>query len=461
MTAFLSCRTSLEQRRPTPRCHLGRSVLSSPRHLTFGFRSISSFVLLTNISTSPSSSALAQPVPSASSTTAKVGKSKNRVSLGGIDEVHEHFPDPDADPTFDAYKFGDAHGIVHHSVKNSLQTISSTSRTTPATAISVFVNAMEAECRRMRIGLTLGDQKGKVLERTSFDRFSEVQQEMLAVVKEAGTGNAESDVFASTAAGHREDPEKLSRHGGPRGTMNMIPQTCYQAGWHFNILEFGSHLGDGTLRLLAKILQSIGEQPKVIWPEQINVIATEDNQSWQAEGTKFVREALQRYTNGPLPAFAELPAQGTSSTTKQLQPCLQAQSPASKKRSKSSEDLIHYNPLTFDLTDPEEFENIAPAIHSHIDNSGFDLVIFDHDPPERFLSDLQILVEKDILKDNSKVIVDNMLRHKERLADFREYLEESSWFEVEKFEISKPYIDRLVVATFRRGKWRKALREEL
>lgn len=90
-----------------------------------------------------------------------------------------------------------------------------------------------------------------------------------------------------------QPPPGPSRNSVPDlGSKILAPTaadaTCFVPDWEFNILEFGAHVGDGTLRLLTSIMRS-----EAVMPSALNVISTEDNESWQVEGTKLVRKALK------------------------------------------------------------------------------------------------------------------------------------------------------------------------
>lgn len=130
-----------------------------------------------------------------------------------------------------------------------------------------------------------------------------------------------------------------------------------------------------------------------------------------------------------------------------------------KSKSRDLRDIVLYNPLQFGggggptTGDDLGFATIARAIHAHVDDGKFDVLVFDHDPPERFLGDLQVMLRHDMLKDGAVVVIDNMLRHRVELTEFREWMDGSTFFAVESFPVQAPYKDEIYVCAFNKAEF--------
>lgn len=81
-----------------------------------------------------------------------------------VDEVHTEFAADD--PGFDPYSHGPAHGLVH----NTLLALEG-KKLSNSERLDAVVSAMEAEAKARRVGLTLGDEKGVVLEEAAWGRY--------------------------------------------------------------------------------------------------------------------------------------------------------------------------------------------------------------------------------------------------------------------------------------------------
>ncbi|CAD7929955.1 unnamed protein product [Amoebophrya sp. A25] len=424
-------------------------------------------------------------------TSAKGSKSKREPVHFSLDDVLTEHPASRED--FDPYEHGPAHGVVHYAVKRTSTSKDLIERGKTeknyfgknlvaeedkeyAIRIGRVIEELEAECGSRRIGLTLGEQKGQALEDASAERLHVEQALRLESVLPVAANQKDSSISNTKS-------EETS-------TTIITNTTCLDENWDFNILEFGSHIGDGTLRLLRPLVErlftsssagrdtsfptaaakqstssksDLQRKVKIIakntFPNRVNVLSTEENMSWQTEGAKLVRHALNFEDPGKtFPTCSSLTLEKGRSKGKN------AQRPLA--------DFVHYSALHF--SGEEDFQSIVPALQSHVDGGRFDIVMLDHEYPERFVDDVEDLVFADALNDGCLVIVDNMLRKADTLEPLRRYLEHGSgfmadlkkqdkkarwWFaDREVVEIHVPYRDRLWINKFDRQAWIK-LRE--
>ena len=159
------------------------------------------------------------------------------------------------------------------------------------------------------------------------------------------------------------------------------------------VLEFGSHIGDATLRILNSMKSN-----------EINeciLFSFESNPEWLGIGASIVRHVLQQ-----------------------------------------SDVKCRYIPLI--LT--SDISNLCEYVRSHVDDY-VDAVFFDH-VHSNFLNDLQILRKYNLLKDKTLLIADNALRHKYAMKGFIEYTRKNSnTFNL--YPVGEPYPDEILVAEWK------------
>lgn len=160
-------------------------------------------------------------------------------------------------------------------------------------------------------------------------------------------------------------------------------------------LEFGSHIGDGTLRIIRQLSNADSA-------ERCIVFSFESNQQWLGIGTSLVRHVLQN-----------------SKTT-----------------------ACQYVPMS--LTD---IGHICDHIEDHYDISTVQGIFFDH-MHANFFDDIKTIQRKNMLGDGTLIIADNALVHKREMTDFINYMEvHSSLFQL--VNVAKPYSDQVLVSEWK------------
>ena len=158
-------------------------------------------------------------------------------------------------------------------------------------------------------------------------------------------------------------------------------------------LEFGSHIGDGTLRVIRELAKS----------QEINkctILSFEANQEWLGIGTSLVRHALNA----------------------------------------ASERKCQYIPMM--LTD--DLSHIVEHIAGNFGKHSVTGIIFDHNHA-KFNRDIHIFRERKLLRKGALVLADNALRHKGRMKSFLQFMKDHS----SKFElvpVNDPYPDQILVS---------------
>jgi len=156
-----------------------------------------------------------------------------------------------------------------------------------------------------------------------------------------------------------------------------------------NVLEMGSHLGDGTLYLMRHL------------PPGSNVISIEYNPMELSEGHKLIKHAT--YETG-----------------------------------------INYIPMLLDRDAPfEDFMNTLKKEHNIHE---LHTVMFDQ-APKSFGPDLETLRKKNMLKTNSHIIADNMYRHGKKVNDYVNAVKKKP-FETKFHNIPEPYWDQMAVSVY-------------
>jgi hypothetical protein len=216
------------------------------------------------------------------------------------------------------------------------------------------VRVMENVSSEQRLGMTLGDEKGAVIS------------DMLDLVFKQRKDSKESFVF----------------------------------------LEFGSHVGDGTLRIMDGIMRNIGDSSNL---DNCFVFSFEANQEWLGLGSTVVRHTMVVTDN---------------------------------------ESKCRYIPvaLTRDITQAIDY------IAEHYGVTHADGVLFDH-VHANFFADSQLLVRKKLLKTGSVVFADNIKRHASDLNQFVPYIRSHST-DFRIVPVADPYPDEVLLSVFKTT-WRK------
>ena len=161
---------------------------------------------------------------------------------------------------------------------------------------------------------------------------------------------------------------------------------------HIIIVEFGSHIGDGTLRIIREVAKS-GSNKKC------TVLSYESNQEWLGIGTSLVRHALNA----------------------------------------ASETKCKYIPML--LTD--DVSHIAEHLKSQFGESSISGIFLDHNHA-KFYRDINILRERKLMRKGTLVMADNALRHRGVMRSFIQSMKDhSSKFEL--LPVNDPYPDQVLV----------------
>ena len=206
---------------------------------------------------------------------------------------------------------------------------------------------LEAYSDANHLGMTLGDQKGQLIEGAVWSYIGEFSH-----VRD----NAEDLIF----------------------------------------FEFGSHIGDGTLRLLKKLNE-------LFFKGRCIVFSFEANQEWLGIGSTLVRHVLQ--------------------TTYQRK--------------------CQYIPMA--LTD--DISHIVDNVISEYDVKVLAGTLLDHNHA-KFMRDMSILLDKHLLADGTLIMADNALRHKNLMSQFIERVRLAS-LSFRLADVSDPYPDQLLIASWR------------
>lgn len=157
-------------------------------------------------------------------------------------------------------------------------------------------------------------------------------------------------------------------------------------------LELGAHIGDGTLRMIRQ-LSRISSSGCVVF-------SLEANQQWLGIGTALVRHAF----------------------------------------SVARQTACRHIPMT--LT--EDISHILDVIKNEFNVESFSGVFLDHNHA-KFLRDINIMYEKELLREGTLVIADNALRHKNVMQTFiSEMKNRGKNFRLA--DVSDPYPDQVLIA---------------
>jgi len=165
------------------------------------------------------------------------------------------------------------------------------------------------------------------------------------------------------------------------------------------ILEFGSHIGDGTLRILRQ-LNRIGD---------CRMFSLESNPAWLSLGSSIVRHVI----------------------------------------SASGQQDCRYIPLLLS----RDIESVADYLKEHHGIDRVDGIFLDH-VHGKFYSDLNLLNEKGLLHTGTVIVADNALRHKQVMSQFIDFVRDNS----ETFslaDVSNPYPDQILCAEWRDSRSRR------
>jgi predicted O-methyltransferase YrrM len=162
-------------------------------------------------------------------------------------------------------------------------------------------------------------------------------------------------------------------------------------------LEFGSHIGDGTLRIIRQLTKAQGVK-------RCLVFSLEANQEWLGIGTTLVRHVLDL----------------------------------------SKETGCEYIPLAL----KKDVSKVLDMIKSEFHVTRIDGVFLDHNHAQ-FTSDINIMTEKDLLIEGTLIIADNALRHRQAMRGFIEMMKENSrTFTL--VDVKDPYPDQLLISEWQR-----------
>jgi predicted O-methyltransferase YrrM len=161
-------------------------------------------------------------------------------------------------------------------------------------------------------------------------------------------------------------------------------------------LEFGSHIGDGTLRIIREIAKSATV-------EKCTVLSYESNQEWLGVGTSIVRHALLA----------------------------------------ASERKCQYIPML--LTD--DLSHIADHIKNQFGDNSVSGIFLDHNHA-KFYRDVNILRERKLIRKGTLVIADNALRHSGSMSSFIEFMRDHSSM-LTLAPVRDPYPDQILVAEWK------------
>jgi len=161
------------------------------------------------------------------------------------------------------------------------------------------------------------------------------------------------------------------------------------------VLEFGSHIGDGTLRIIRQLAKN---PPEV----KTTIFSMESNPEWLSIGTSLVRHAL---------AMA-----GVAN--------------------------IKYVPILL----PHDVRALAKNLKTHHGIETVDGLFLDH-VHSKFFTDLNILRDHKLLHTGTVIVADNALRHRQVMERFIKLVEEHS-SEFELAHVIDPYPDEVLCATW-------------
>jgi predicted O-methyltransferase YrrM len=163
-------------------------------------------------------------------------------------------------------------------------------------------------------------------------------------------------------------------------------------------LEFGSHIGDGTLRIIRQLSK---KQSRDV--SRCFVFSFEDNQEWLGLGSSLVRHVL---TASKLNAFCK------------------------------------YVPMPL-----ADVGHVCAHIKSAFKIGSVQGIFFDH-KHSKFLEDIIAISDKGLLREGTLVMADNALRHKSEMSSFIEYMEANSK-SFQLVNVGKPYPDQVLVSEWK------------
>jgi predicted O-methyltransferase YrrM len=166
-------------------------------------------------------------------------------------------------------------------------------------------------------------------------------------------------------------------------------------------LEFGSHVGDGTLRITRQLLTKARDSGR-----RCLVFSLEKNQEWLGIGTSLVRHVLGM----------------------------------------AKETACRYIPLA--LTN--DISHIVDVIKSEFNVGSLSGVFLDHDH-SKFMRDVNILHEKRLLEVGTLILADNALRHKNLMAPFIEEMKRIGR-NLQLVDTSDPYPDQILIVEWAKPK---------
>jgi predicted O-methyltransferase YrrM len=217
-------------------------------------------------------------------------------------------------------------------------------------SIDHAINLFESFSNSNRMGMTLGDQKGKVIE----ERFAKLLE----------TENVSDDIV---------------------------------------IVEFGSHIGDGTLRIIRQLAKS---------KRQVTIVSLEANPEWLAIGTSLVRHVLSisgilnvKYT--PVLLTSDVAA--------------------------LADNLIKYHGVT----------RVDGLFLDHVHG--------------KFYTDLNVLWDHGLLHTGTVIVADNAMRHRQVMEKFIQFVDQHST-DFELVYVVDPYPDEVLCAVWKET---RAERDEL
>ena len=161
-------------------------------------------------------------------------------------------------------------------------------------------------------------------------------------------------------------------------------------------LEFGSHIGDGTLRIIRQLAKSTSAK-------RCLVFSLEANQEWLVIGTSIVRRAIEL----------------------------------------SSESVCQYVPLAL----KKDVSRLLDMIKTEYQVRSIDGVFLDHNHAQ-FTTDVNIMNEKHLLREGTLIIADNALRHRKAMRGFIDMMRDhSKTFTL--VDTKDPYPDQLLISEWR------------
>lgn len=204
-------------------------------------------------------------------------------------------------------------------------------------AIALF----ESFSNSNRMGMSLGDQKGEVIEKT----------------------------FA-----------KL-----------LIPK---DASDDIVVLEFGSHIGDGTLRIIRQLVKS---------ERKVTIVSLESNPEWLSIGTSLVRHVLAM----------------------------------------TGESNVKYTPVLLS----GDVGALADNLRKHHGVNRVDGLFLDH-VHSKFYTDLNVLRDHRLLHTGTVIVADNALRHRQVMENFIQFVRQHST-DFELVHVVDPYPDEVLCAVWK------------